>query len=155
MSAVLWPIELAVSWVLVGLHSILAPLFGADTGWAWGLAIVGLVAVIRTLLIPLFVRQIKAQRGLQRLQPEIKKLQETYKGDQDRLSQELMKLYRETGTNPLYSCLPLFVQIVILFALFRVLYSLGGHPEGLGAFAGREALVQSARDASIFGARTS
>ncbi len=156
MSAVLWPIELVVSWVLVGLHSILAPLFGADTGWAWGLAIVGLVAVIRTLLIPLFVRQIKAQRGLQRLQPEIKKLQETYKGDQDRLSQELMKLYRETGTNPLYSCLPLFVHIVILFALFRVLYRLGGHdPEVLGAFAGREALVQSARDATIFGARIS
>ena len=97
------------------------PIFGAASGAAWGLSIVGLVIVIRTLLIPLFVKQIKAQRNLQILQPQMKEIQKKYAGDKERQSQEMMKLYRETGTNPLSSCLPILVQAPIFFALFRVL----------------------------------
>ncbi len=156
MSTILGPIETAVSWIMVMFHSLFSPVFGASSGWAWGLSIVGLVVVIRILLIPLFVKQINAMRGMQLLQPEIKKLQEKYKNDRERQSQELMKLYRETGTNPLSSCLPVLAQAPIFFALFRVLNGLGGdRPKGLGVLRGREDLVQSAHEASIFGAKIS
>jgi YidC/Oxa1 family membrane protein insertase len=78
-----------------------------NSGWTWALSIVGLVIVIRILLIPLFVKQIKAQRNLQIIQPQMKEIQKKYAGDRERQSQEMMKLYRETGTNPLASCLPI------------------------------------------------
>ena len=79
------------------------------------------MVVIRICLIPLFVKQIKAQRGLQALQPQMKEIQKKYEGDREQQSQEMMKLYKETGTNPLASCLPILVQAPIFFALFRVL----------------------------------
>ncbi len=152
MSSVLWPIEWGVSWVLLALHALLAPVFGRDSGWAWGLAIVGLVVVTRALLFPLFVKQTREHDRLQRLQPEIKALQERYGDDRERLSAELMRLYRETGTNPLASCLPLLTQALVLLALFRVLYALrGDDPVGLGALESRGDLVRSAQDASLLG----
>ncbi len=156
MSTILGPIETAVSWIMVMFHSLFSPIFGADSGLAWGLSIVGLVVVIRILLIPLFVKQINAMRGMQLLQPEIKKLQEKYKNDRERQSQELMKLYRDTGTNPLASCLPILLQAPIFFALFRVLNELGDDPPtGLGVLRDENELVQSAHDATIFGAAIS
>ncbi len=152
VSSVLRPIEYGVSWVLLALHALLAPVFGRDSGWAWGLAIVGLVVVTRALLFPLFVKQTREHDRLQRLQPEIKALQERYGDDRERLSAELMRLYRETGTNPLASCLPLLTQALVLLALFRVLYALrGGDPVGLGALESRGDLVRSAQDASLLG----
>ena len=114
-------LEYAVSWILVQFHAIFAIPFGESSGWSWALAIVGLVVVIRILLIPLFVKQIKAQRNLQILQPQMKEIQKKYAGDRERQSQEMMKLYKETGTNPLSSCLPIIAQAPIFFALFRVL----------------------------------
>ena len=77
--------------------------------------------MIRILLIPLFVKQIKAQRGLQTIQPQMKEIQKKYKDDREQQSQEMMKLYKETGTNPLASCLPILLQAPIFFALFHVL----------------------------------
>ena len=83
--------------------------------------------VIRILLIPLFVKQIKASRGMQLIQPEMKKIQEKYKGKHDTevsrqaMTQETMELYKRTGTNPFSSCLPILLQSPIFFALFRVL----------------------------------
>ncbi|MFI5429701.1 membrane protein insertase YidC [Aeromicrobium sp. UC242_57] len=85
------------------------------------LSIVGLTVTIRTLLIPLFVKQIKSSRNMQLLQPQIKALQQKYKHDRERLTQEQMKLWKETGTNPFASCLPLILQMPIFFALFRVI----------------------------------
>ena len=117
-------LETAVSWILVTFHALLTPIFGAASGAAWGLSIVGLVIVIRVLLIPLFVKQIKAQRNLQILQPQMKEIQQKYAGDRQRQSEEMMKLYRETGTNPLASCLPIILQAPIFFALFGVLQSI-------------------------------
>ncbi len=152
MSTVLWPMEYGVSWVLITLHSLLAPVFGRDSGWAWGLAIVGLVLAIRALLFPLFVRQTHAHDRLKQLQPHIEELQQRYGDDRERHSEELVRLYRETGTNPLASCLPLLAQALVIFALFRVLYGLGGdRPSGLGLFEGREGLMRSAQNASLFG----
>ena len=128
-------------------------------GWAWGLSIVGLVMVIRILLIPLFVKQIKAQRGLQLLQPEIKKIQAKYKGKSDpetrqKQSQEMMKLYKDTGTNPLSSCLPILAQAPIFFALFHVLNGIGKEPPKGKGFLTDE-LAQQAANASILGANIS
>jgi YidC/Oxa1 family membrane protein insertase len=141
-------LETAVSWILVTFHSLLSPIFGAASGAAWGLSIVGLVIVIRVLLIPLFVKQIKAQRNLQILQPQMKEIQQKYAGDKQRQSEEMMKLYRETGTNPLSSCLPIIVQAPIFFALFRVLQGMSrGIPVGVLT----PELVAQGREATIFG----
>ena len=153
MGEILAPIEWVVSWIMVRFHSLLTTIgMPKDGGWTWALSIVGLVIVIRILLIPLFVKQIRSQRGLQMLQPEIKKLQEKYKNDRERQSQELMKLYRETGTNPFSSCLPILAQAPIFFALFRVLNGIAG---GTARGVLTPTLVDSARNANIFGAEIS
>ncbi|MCB0897788.1 MAG: membrane protein insertase YidC [Actinobacteria bacterium] len=141
-------LEIAVSWILVTFHSLLSPIFGAASGAAWGLSIVGLVIVIRILLIPLFVKQIKAQRNLQLIQPQMKEIQQKYAGDRQRQSEEMMKLYRESGTNPLSSCLPILVQAPIFFALFRVLQGMA-QDKAVGVLT--PALVAEGREASIFG----
>ncbi len=141
-------LEIAVSWILVTFHALLSPIFGAASGAAWGLAIVGLVIVIRILLIPLFVKQIKAQRNLQLMQPQMKEIQQKYAGDRQRQSEEMMKLYRETGTNPLSSCLPIIVQAPIFFALFRVLQGMAQN-KAVGVLTPE--LVAQGREATIFG----
>lgn len=138
-----------VSWVIVQFHSVYGKIFGPDTGWAWGLSIVSLVILIRICLIPLFVKQIKSTRAMQTLQPEMKKIQERYKNDKQRQSEEMMKLYKETGTNPLSSCLPILAQSPFFFALYHVLNSIAtGKTMGFID----ESLLTSARKAHIFGA---
>ncbi|MFE7855010.1 membrane protein insertase YidC [Streptomyces sp. NPDC057403] len=138
-----------VSWVIVQFHSVYGKIFGPDTGWAWGLSIVSLVILIRICLIPLFVKQIKATRAMQTLQPEMKKIQERYKNDKQRQSEEMMKLYKETGTNPLSSCLPILAQSPFFFALYHVL---NGIATGSTIGVINESLLASARKAHIFGA---
>jgi YidC/Oxa1 family membrane protein insertase len=142
-------IEDIVSWILVQFHALFAIPFGYDSGWSWAFAIVGLVVVIRIALIPLFVRQIKSQRNLQIIQPKIKEIQQKYAGDRERQSQEMMALYKDTGTNPLASCLPILAQAPIFFALFRVLnYGVAKQtPYGVMT----QAQVDSAYHSTIFG----
>jgi YidC/Oxa1 family membrane protein insertase len=138
-----------VSWVIVQFHKVYGAIFGADTGWAWGLSIVSLVILIRICLIPLFVKQIKATRAMQTLQPEMKKIQERYKNDKQRQSEEMMKLYKETGTNPLSSCLPILAQSPFFFALYHVLNSIANN-DTIGSI--NQSLLDSAQKAHIFGA---
>ncbi|MGX1131834.1 YidC/Oxa1 family membrane protein insertase [Streptomyces glaucescens] len=138
-----------VSWVIVQFHSLYGAIFGPDTGWAWGLSIVSLVILIRICLIPLFVKQIKATRAMQTLQPEMKKIQERYKNDRQRQSEEMMKLYKDTGTNPLSSCLPILAQSPFFFALYHVLNSIASN-DTIGVI--NERLLESAQKAHIFGA---
>ena len=146
---ILNPLYDAVSWIIVQFHSLYSLVFDKDSGWAWGLSIVSLVVLIRTALIPLFVKQIKSTRNMQVLQPKMKAIQERYKNDRQRQSEEMMKLYKETGTNPLSSCLPILVQSPFFFALYHVLSNVAkGHPVGVI----HENLVQSAQSAHIFGA---
>lgn len=138
-----------VSWIIVQFHKVYGGIFGADSGWAWGLSIVSLVILIRICLIPLFVKQIKATRGMQAIQPKMKAIQERYKNDKQRQSEEMMKLYKETGTNPLSSCLPILAQSPFFFALYHVLAGIAnGTP--IGKIDGP--LLESARNAHIFGA---
>ncbi|GHF04601.1 membrane protein insertase YidC [Streptomyces griseoluteus] len=138
-----------VSWVIVQFHTVYGSIFGPDTGWAWGLSIVSLVVLIRICLIPLFVKQIKATRAMQTLQPEMKKIQERYKNDKQRQSEEMMKLYKESGTNPLSSCLPILAQSPFFFALYHVL---NGIASGKTIGVINDSLLESARKAHIFGA---
>ncbi|TXJ81940.1 membrane protein insertase YidC [Streptomyces lavendulae] len=144
-SFITWP----VSWVIVQFHTVYGAIFGPDTGWAWGLSIVSLVILIRICLIPLFVKQIKATRAMQTLQPEMKKIQERYKNDKQRQSEEMMKLYKEAGTNPLSSCLPILAQSPFFFALYHVL---NGIASGTKIGYINSDLLASARQAHIFGA---
>ncbi|MEX2983223.1 membrane protein insertase YidC [Streptomyces sp. C36] len=149
MDTILNPLYYAVSWIIVQFHSFFSLIFNKDSGAAWGLSIVSLVVLIRICLIPLFVKQIKATRNMQALQPKMKAIQERYKSDKQRQSEEMMKLYKESGTNPLSSCLPILAQSPFFISLYQVLNKIaGGHEVG---FLDQE-LVDSARKAHIFGA---
>lgn len=124
---ILWPIKWVIELILVSFHSMWT-FFGldGDAGVTWVLSIVGLVIVVRAALIPIFVRQIKSQRRMLEVAPQLKKIQDKYKGKKDQLSREAMsretmELYKRTGTNPLSSCLPLLLQMPIFFGLFSVL----------------------------------
>ncbi len=126
MDTILWPIQIAVAWIMVTIHSGLALIFGDGSGPAWVLSIVGLTITIRILIMPLFFKQIKASRGMQLMQPDLQALQKKYKGKTDPVSrqaqqQEMMDLYKKHGSNPFSSCLPMILQMPIFFALFRVL----------------------------------
>ncbi|WEH40832.1 membrane protein insertase YidC [Streptomyces sp. NBC_01218] len=138
-----------VSWVIVQFHKVYGAMFGDDTGWAWGLSIVSLVVLIRICLVPLFVKQIKSTRNMQVLQPKMKAIQERYKNDKQRQSEEMMKLYKETGTNPLSSCLPILAQSPFFFALYHVLAAIA-NGKTIGVI--DQPLLDSARQAHIFGA---
>jgi YidC/Oxa1 family membrane protein insertase len=151
-NTVMTPLYWAVSALLVGWHWLLSQVFDPNSGWAWALSIAGLTIVIRTLLIPLFVRQIRSSRNMQLLQPKMKELQKKYGHDREKLGQEMMKLYKETGTNPFSSCLPLLLQSPIFLALFRVLdyASKGQAHSGI-----MQPYVNSLQHAKIFGAEIS
>jgi YidC/Oxa1 family membrane protein insertase len=121
MGFVMEPLYYAVSAILLGWHWLFVQLGVLSDGWIWVLAIAGLTVTIRALLIPLFVKQIKSSRNMQILQPQIKELQKKYGHDRQKLAEEQMKLWKETGTNPFASCLPLLLQMPIFFALFNVI----------------------------------
>jgi len=151
MDSILKPLYIAVSWVIVTLHDLLSPIFGTDSGVSWSLAIVGLVILIRIILIPLFVKQIKSQRALTALQPHMKEIQKKYKDDRQKQSEEMMKLYKEHKTNPLASCFPILAQAPIFFALFTVLNGIGKTPPVKHGVLTQEDVV-SAANAKFFGA---
>lgn len=149
MQTLLRPLEWLISWILAFFHQVWGAIFGPNSGTAWTLAIICMVILIRIILFPLFVRQVKAQRGMQELAPRLKELQNKYKDDREKLGQETMALYRETGTNPLSSCMPLIIQTPIFFALYRVLQNSIAKQEPIGGLT--QSLVNSAHNAQVFG----
>ncbi len=152
-SLVMDPLYLATSFILTMFYDLFSGWFGeslAGQGWSWALSIVCLTIVIRILLIPLFVKQIKSSRNMQTLQPRVAELRKKYGQDRERLSRETMALYKETGTNPFASCLPLILQMPIFLALFRLIdTAANGDPKGL--LTNDDAT--SISEATIFGAR--
>jgi len=155
LGTILWPIKWVIEAILVGFHTLLSAL-GLDptAGLTWVLSIVGLVLVVRAALIPIFVRQIKSQRRMLEVAPQLKKIQDKYKGKKDQfsreaMSRETMALYKNTGTNPLASCLPLLIQMPIFFSLFSVLQEANKGQQGVGLLA--ESLSKNFGDASLFG----
>jgi YidC/Oxa1 family membrane protein insertase len=152
---ILWPIKWVIEAILVGFHWLLAEL-GLDPhgGLTWVLSIVGLVLVVRAALIPIFVRQIKSQRKMLEVAPQLKKIQDKYRGKKDQFSREAMQretmaLYQRAGTNPLSSCLPLLIQMPIFFSLFSVLNEARYDRAGVGLLT--QELADSFGQASLFG----
>ncbi len=160
--ALLRPLEWVVANVMVLFHQFFTWI-GMDPagGLAWTLSIVGLVVTIRIILIPLFVKQIKASRAMQVIAPELRAVQEKYRGKKDQasreaMSRETMELYAKHKTNPFASCLPILVQAPIFFALFRVLnYRLEGTGENLAIGLLTDELRAQASAATVFGASLS
>ncbi len=157
-STILWPIKWAIEAILVAFHAGLTAIgLDKDDGGTWVLAIVGLVLVVRAALIPVFVRQIKSQRRMLEVAPQIKKIQDKYKGKKDQfsreaMSRETMALYKNTGTNPLSSCLPLLLQMPIFFGLFSVLNDAQNPNIDAGVGLLNSDLHRSFGDAEFFGA---
>ena len=153
-SFIMTPLYYATSFVLLAFHRVFGGLFGPETGLAWVLSIIGLTLVIRAALIPLFVKQIKSSRNMQLLQPKVKELQKKYGHDRERLAQETMALYKETGTNPFASCLPILLQMPIFLALFRLIDQSAKNPDqpkGLMT----ETLANQFANATFLGAKIS
>jgi len=152
----LYPVKWVIELLLVAFHSLFTLIgLNPNDGVTWVLAITGLVLVVRSALIPLFVKQIKSQRGMVLLQPELQKLQKKYKGKTDRDSREAfakeqMALYKKTGSNPLSSCLPLLAQMPIFISLFFVLNEAQHNKQGIGMLT--QELATSFANSKIFGA---
>ena len=126
------PLYYAISFVLDLFHQLWSSCaWTRPAASSWALSIIGLTLVIRAALIPLFVKQIKSSRNMQLIQPKVKELQKKYGHDRERLAQETMKLYKDSGTNPFASCLPILLQMPIFFALFSILNNASrGEPQG-------------------------
>ena len=148
--AIMTPLYYAVSFILVGFHRGLTALgLDAAGGWTWILSIIGLTLVVRTALIPLFVKQIKSSRNMQLIQPKVRELQKKYGHDREKLAQETMKLYKDAGTNPFASCLPILLQMPIFLALFRMLDQAARKGKAHGFMDTQ--LAGQFRDATFFG----
>ncbi|WP_457622985.1 membrane protein insertase YidC [Nocardioides secundeburneus] len=143
------PLYYVISAIMLAWHEVLGLVLDPDGGLSWALSIVGLTIVIRILLIPLFVKQIKSQRNMQLIQPKVKELQKKYGHDRQKLGEETMKLYKDAGTNPFASCLPLILQMPIFFALFRILDQASKNQQGRGFLTDERATVFA--DSLIFG----
>jgi YidC/Oxa1 family membrane protein insertase len=146
------PLADLVAWVIMHLHSWLGSIFGPDSGAAWGLSIVILVVLIRMCLIPLFVKQVHAQRKMAQHAPQLAELRKKYKNDKQRLNEETMKFYKENGVNPLAGCLPMIPQFIVFFALFYVLRAIAEWKPGQTPKYGLTVpVLESAQRATIFG----
>src|SRR5580765_5719571 len=117
--SILQPLEDAVRWLLERFHY--------DVGVTWAWAIVGTTLVVRILLVPLTVRQVHSMQALQRHAPEMKEIQRKYKGDRQRMNEEMMKFYKENKINPAASCLPLLAQAPVFISLYLVLRNFSKH----------------------------
>lgn len=151
--SILNPLFEAVAWIIMQIHAGLAVPFGASSGWAWGLSIVILVMLMRLIMVPLFVKQVRAQRKMQAHMPQLQEIRKRYKNDKQRLNEETMKFYKENGINPLGGCLPLVAQLPVFWALFNVLRAIADWQPGTTPKYGLTVpVVESAREARIFGA---
>lgn len=141
---VLWPFMWIIGWIMRGIHELLG-LVGVSqgVGIGWVLAIIGLTVFVRLLLVPLFVKQIKASRAMTLAQPEMTEIQKKYKGkrDQDslmRMQEETKAVQKKYGASMSASCLPVLFQMPIFLALYRLLYNM--KPVADGTLPGNDAI---------------
>jgi YidC/Oxa1 family membrane protein insertase len=139
-----------IAWVMKEWHALLSTFLPSDNGITWALAIVLLVVSIRVVLFPLFVKQIKSQRAMQEIQPEIQKLRKQYGTDKQGFSTAMMALQKERGVNPLAGCLPILPQVPVFISLLHVLRRLAPGKEGLYSWSNQ--LTDEAAKAKLFGA---
>ena len=150
--SILNPLFEAVAWVISQIHNALSVPFGAASGWSWGLSIVILVMLMRLIMVPLFVKQVRSQRKMQAHMPALQEIRKKYKNDKTRLNEETMKFYKENGSNPLGGCLPLIAQLPVFWSLFNVLKAISDWVPGQTPKYGlSDATVKSAQTAHVFG----
>jgi YidC/Oxa1 family membrane protein insertase len=136
------------------IHEGLSTFLISSSGPAWALSIILLTVVVRLLLFPLFVKQIKSQRRMQQLAPKVKELKDKHKGDRETMNTEMMKLYKENGANPISGCLPLLLQLPVFFALFTVIreFKTSYRGESDGAYGLSAEQLADGAAAKVFGA---
>ncbi len=159
ISLILFPFKWILEAVLVLFHSLFTTIgLSADAGATWVASIIGLVLVVRAALIPLFVKQIRSQRAMYVLQPELQKIQKKYKGRNDRdsrerMAKEQMELYKKHGSSPFASCLPLIAQMPVFFSLYATLTEAQNSKPGVGMLT--KELSVSFANADFIGAKLS
>lgn len=117
---ILDPIYGAMGWILAFFYSVVA---------SYGVVIALLTITVRVFLIPLTAKQVKSQQAMQRIQPELKRLQAKHKNDRQKLNEEMMKFYKENKVNPLAGCLPILLQAPLFIVLYRLILDLS-HDDG-------------------------
>lgn len=148
---ILNPLYDLVAWLIMHIHAVLGSSalgLGESSGITWVLTIVVLVVLMRLALLPLFIKQMHSQRKMVALAPELSALRKRYKNDKQKLQEEMMKLYKENGANPLSGCLPLVAQLPLWFALLNVLRAISNHQVLYGM---TKKVVTEANNARIFG----
>lgn len=141
---ILYPFMWVIGWILRAIHELLG-LMGVPkgAGLGWVLSIVGLTVFVRLLLVPLFVKQIKAMRAMSLAQPEMTAIQKKYKGKRDqqsmiRMQEETRAVQRKYGTSMSASCLPMLAQMPVFLALYRLFLNM--KPVAEGALSGHESI---------------
>jgi YidC/Oxa1 family membrane protein insertase len=155
MSFLMLPIYYGISWIMLAWHTLFEKigLTGSwlGTNWDWVLAIIFLVITVRILIFPLFVKQIRSQRAMQALQPQMKALQEKHKGDKETLQKEMVELYRREKANPLMGCLPLLIQMPIFLGVFHIIKRLGTGTSNKLLYGWTAAQYDNGAGAKLFG----
>jgi YidC/Oxa1 family membrane protein insertase len=150
--SILNPLYDAIAWIIMRIQAVLAVPFGPSSGVTWALSIVLLVVLLRLVMLPLFVKQVRSQQRMQQHMPQLQELRKKYKNDKQKLNEETMKYYKENGVNPLSGCLPLLAQFPVFISLFSVLKAISnwtpGHATSYGLTV---AFVSNARKAHVFG----
>ena len=140
--AILHPFAWAISYVWVWIHDLLVLLgMSSGSGMAWVLSIVLLTILVRIAIIPLFLKQIRSSRAMQAIQPEMRKIQEKYKGKKDQVSRQKMMeetqaLQRKHKVSPFASCLPMLVQMPVLFGMYRAIIAVSSISAGTYTYRG-------------------
>ena len=140
--AMLHPFAWAISYVWVWIHDLLVLLgMSSGSGIAWVLSIVLLTVLVRIAIIPLFLKQIRSSRAMQAIQPEMRKIQEKYKGKKDQVSRQKMMeetqaLQRKHKVSPFASCLPMLVQMPVLFGMYRAIIAVSSISAGTYTYRG-------------------
>ncbi|MEU8267796.1 membrane protein insertase YidC [Sphaerisporangium sp. NPDC049002] len=143
------PLYTAVATVIAWIHAAYSVIIPPDNGLNWALTIITLTVLMRLLIFPLFLKQMRSSKKMQELAPKVQELRKRYKNDKQRMNQEVMKVYQEGGANPLGGCLPVVAQFPIFISVFTVLRAIA---EDKAAHGMTQQLVDSARAGHIFGA---
>ncbi|MEU4579241.1 membrane protein insertase YidC [Nonomuraea sp. ATR24] len=139
----------AVAFVITWIHTGYSTFLNPDSGLTWLLTIVTLTVLMRILIFPLFLKQMRSSKKMQELAPKVAELRKRYKNDKQRMNQEVMALYQGAGANPLGGCLPILAQFPIFISMFTVLQAMAN---GRAVYGMSPELVASARAAHVFGA---
>ncbi|MFI6297826.1 membrane protein insertase YidC [Nonomuraea sp. NPDC050790] len=140
----------AIAQVITWIHQAYSTFINPASGLNWALTIITLTVIMRILIFPLFLKQMRSSKKMQELAPKVQELRKRYKNDKQRMNQEVMALYQGAGANPLGGCLPILAQFPIFISMFTVLQAIAN---GTATKYGMtQAVVDSAKQAHIFSA---